>query len=128
MLKNLNPTQKFILILLLILAVLIITFSVYKYFKTKRIENLVSNNTGTVNTNQITVNVGLKASEINDALHGSMWTEDEQKAINAVLSTPKPLIPQLSSTYFALTGYNLSEDLQTYLSASEWLMIKQQFE
>ena len=128
MFKDLTTKEKLIVYTIIIVIVFIASYYVYKALHKKKIENLLTNNYGTVNTNQLTVNIGLKASEINDALHGSWYSEDEQKAINAVLSTPKPLIPQLSSTYFALTGINLNEDLQYYLSATEYLQIKSQFE
>lgn len=127
MFKNLTPTYKFILIVLLIIIVFFISFQAYKYFKSKRAQNLLDGNVVVAPAGTVSVNVGTKASEIHDALHGSMFYEDEQKAINAVLSTPKTFIPQLSSTYFALYGINLKEDLQEYLSASEWLQIQSQF-
>lgn len=130
MFKNLKPTHKFILILVLIAIVLFVSYYVYKYFVKKRQQSLIDNNTATTTANGsgVTINIGAKAAEINDALHGSWISEDEQKAINAVLSTPKPLIPNLSATYFALTGINLNQDLQEYLSDTEYLMVKSQFE
>jgi len=130
MFKNLKPTHKFILMLLLVVGVFVVSYLVYRYFVKKRQNSLIDNNTATTTANGsgVTINIGVKAAEINDALHGSFWSEDEQKAINAVLSTPKPLIPNLSATYFALTGINLNQDLQDYLSETEYLMVKSQFE
>lgn len=130
MFKNLKPTHKFVLTLVMIGLVLLFSYLIYKYFVKKRQQSLIDNNTATTTANGqgVTINIGVKAAEINDALHGSWWQDDEQKAINAVLSTPKPLIPNLSATYFALTGYNLNQDLQSYLSSSEYLQVKSQFE
>jgi len=129
MFKDLKPTQKFILIIILILVVLIVSYQAYKYFEKRRSEKLINDNTETVSANgqTVAINIGTKASEINDALHGSWYSEDEVKAINAVLSVPKPLIPNLSCTYFALTNINLKADLQNYLSADQWLQIQSQF-
>lgn len=123
-----EKTKKRLIIAAWIVGIIIVLFIAYKafqYFKKQRQNSLLDNNTVTANVNgqPATVNIGTKVTEIHDALHGSWYSEDEQKAINAVLSTPQPLIPNLSQTYFAVTGINLKQDLQEYLSASEWMQI-----
>ena len=127
MFKNLTTTYKFILIVLLIIILLFISFTAYKYFKSQRAQNLLDGNVVVAPAGTVSVNVGTKAAEIYTALHDSWLWEEEQDAINAVLSTPKVFIPQLSSTYFALYDINLKEDLLEYLSPSEWLQIQSQF-
>lgn len=126
---DLKYIYKIVLLLVIVSVVLFISYKAYKKFEAKRNQNLLDTNvsTTTVNGAGVTINIGSKASEINDALHGSWYDEDETKAINAVLSTPKNLIPKLSQTYFALTGINLKTDLQSYLGSSEWLQIQSQF-
>lgn len=124
-----NNKYAWIVYVVIFLVVLYLSYVVFKHYKKKREQSLLENNTQTANVNgvPVSVNIGTKVSEIHDALHGSWYSEDETKAINAVLSTPKPLIPTLSQTYFAVTGINLKQDLQEYLSSSEWMQISYLF-
>lgn len=120
---------KLILAILGIALVGVIIFVIYKAIEKARINKIIDNTSATANVNgvPVQVNIGTKASEIYDALHGSWYSEDEVKAVNAVLSVPKALIPQLSSTYNAISGENLKTDLQYYLNDNQWLSIAHQF-
>lgn len=132
MLKSFNKlearTQWFIGIITLIILTIAVYY-IYKKVEAKRVNNIIDGTTQTANVNgaAVQVNIGTRASEIYDALHGSWYSEDEVKAVNAVLQVPKPLIPQLSQVYFTISGKNLKTDLQDYLSDTQWLSIQQQF-
>lgn len=129
MLKNLSQSTKNWLTGLSIVAVIVIIYYAYEYFKKMRIQSIIDGTQTIANVNgtAVTVDVGTRASEINDALHGSWYDEDEVKAVNSVLQVPKTLIPQLSQTYFTISGYNLKTDLQKYISDSQWLQIQHLF-
>lgn len=129
MFKNLSQTTKNWLTGLSVVAVIVIIYYAYEYFKKMRIQSIIDGTQTIANVNgqAVTIDIGTRASEINDALHGSSWYEDETKAINSVLQVPKNLIPQLSQTYFTISGFNLKTDLQKYLSSSEYLQIQHLF-
>lgn len=122
---------KIVLVILGVGLITLIIWLIYKQIEKARIQKLLegTNAVANVNGSAVTVNIGTKASEIYDALHSSWWSEDEVKAVNAVLSVPKPLIPQLSSTYYSISGnLNLKQDLQSYLSSEQWSSISSQFD
>lgn len=123
--SKLDPIVKIVLIIIFLIIIALVSNWIYKYFKQQKINSLIDNNTSGSGSNA--VNIGTKAAEINDALHGSWYSEDEVKAVNAVLTTPKALIPNLSSTYLVISGYNLKQDLMKYLSNEQWLQIQSQF-
>lgn len=121
---------KFILALLGLGLIVFLVWYVYKKLEAAKIQSTIEGTTATANVNgtPVQVNIGTKAVEIYDALHGSAFYEDEVKAVNAVLSVPKPLIPQLSQTYYVISGnINLKTDLQEYLDNNQWLSIASQF-
>ncbi len=107
----------------------VIAYYIYKEVQRNRLNKIIDGTKSVANVNgqAVTVDIGTRASEINDALHSSWYSEDEVKAVNAVLQVPKPLIPQLSQTYFTITGINLKQDLQSYLDSSQWLQISNLF-
>lgn len=73
-----------------------------------------------------TINLASVAGDIEDALYNNDWfgaTEDETRAVNAVKTVPKALIPQLEATYLQLYNKDLRADLLNYLSSSEWSQI-----
>ena len=76
---------------------------------------------------EVVIDLGGKAAEIYDALHGSWLSEDEDRAIQAIISVPKNSIHKLETIYFSLYGYNLKQDLINYLSNSEFKRISYQF-
>jgi hypothetical protein len=66
------------------------------------------------------------AGEVYDSFYSNDWfgwTEDEERAVNAVKTVPKAFIPQLEQTYLQLYGKDLRADLLSYLSSSEWSQI-----
>jgi hypothetical protein len=132
MLKSFNKleakTQWIIGIITLVLLAIAVYY-IYKKVEAKRVNNIIDGTTQTANVNgaPVQVNIGTRASEIYDALHSSWYSEDEVKAVNAVLQVPKALIPNLSQVYFTISGKNLKTDLQYYLSNEQWLSIQSQF-
>lgn len=73
-----------------------------------------------------TVNLTSVAGEVYDSFYSNDWfgwTEDEERAVNAVKTVPKPFIPQLEQTYLQLYGKDLRADLLNFLSSSEWSQI-----
>lgn len=125
-----SALAKIVLLFLSITLFLFVAWLVYKSLEKAKIQKAIEDTTATVNVNgaTMTVNVGTKAAEIFDALHGSLFYEDEVKAVNSVLTTPKTLVPLLSQTYYAISGnINLKQDLMNYLSAEQWLSIQSQF-
>lgn len=77
-----------------------------------------------------TVNLSSVAGEIYDSFYSNdwfNWTEDEERAINAVKTVPKTFIPQLEQTYLQLYGKDLRADLLNFLSSSEWSQISYLF-
>lgn len=124
-----STTVKIIIGITSTIALLFLIYKVYKYVLDKRNNSIIDNTSATVSTSggAVTINIGTKASEINDALHGSWWSEDEVKAVDAVLQVPKTLIPKLSATYFSISGKNLKTDLQSYLSSDQYTSIQHLF-
>lgn len=127
--NKLPVTVQWILGISSLITLLFLVYYIYKKVEAKRINSIIDGTTQTtnINGNAVQVNIGTRATEINDALHGSFYSEDEVKAVNAVLQVPKSLIPNLSQTYFTITGINLKSDLQNYLSDTQWLSISQLF-
>ena len=83
------------------------------------------NNAGS-STNQsgttTNIDLGAKAAQIYDAFYDNDWfgfSEDETKAVNALLSVPTPLVPQLSALYFSLYAKNMKEDFVKYTDFSK---------
>ena len=77
-----------------------------------------------------TVNLSSVAGEIYDSFYSNdwfNWTEDEERAINAIKTVPKTFIPQLEQTYFQLYSKDLRADLLNFLSSSEWSQISYLF-
>ena len=77
-----------------------------------------------------TVNLSSVAGEIYDSFYSNDWfgwTENEERAINAVKTVPKTFIPQLEQTYLQLYGKDLRADLLNFLSSSEWSQISYLF-
>jgi len=77
-----------------------------------------------------TVNLSSVAGEVYDSFYSNDWfgwTEDEERAINAVKTVPKTFIPQLEQTYLQLYGKDLRADLLNFLSSSEWSQISYLF-
>jgi len=77
-----------------------------------------------------TVNLSSVAGEVYDSFYSNdwfNWTEDEERAINAVKTVPKTFIPQLEQTYLQLYGKDLRADLLNFLSSSEWSQISYLF-
>ena len=134
---ELNKTHKQYLNLLLIVAA--IGFFVWLFFfiknkieeQKKKIKDLETNdllnNNVVTNSSGVNVDLGGKAAEIYDSLHGSWFDEDEQRAIDVVKSTPKQSVVKLESVYFSLYGKNLKADLIKYVSSSDWKEISYQF-
>lgn len=87
-------------------------------------EEVINTNTvnTTVNNVPVTIDLGAKALTIYDAFYDNDWfgfSEDETKAINALLSVPTNLVPKLSTIYFSLYGKNLKEDFVKYTDFSK---------
>jgi len=77
-----------------------------------------------------TVNLSSVAGEVYDSFYSNdwfNWTEDEERAINAIKTVPKTFIPQLEQTYLQLYGKDLRADLLNFLSSSEWSQISYLF-
>jgi hypothetical protein len=80
---------------------------------------LVNGKVGTQETNLYNI-----ANEINDAFHNYYGGEDEARAIRAFQRTPVLAIPLLEKTYLELSGNNLRDDLQKYLSETDYFKVK----
>jgi hypothetical protein len=107
------------------------------YQTRKRIQYYQTQNVGFVTTTggstgvQTSINLSTVANEINDALYNNDWfgwTEDEDRAIDAVKQVPKPYIVQLQQVYNHLTDKDLQADLIGYLSADGWAQISYLFQ
>lgn len=121
---------KWVLVLLAVGLIFFVVWLIYKKIEAAKIQSTIEGTIANANVNgtPVQVNIGTKAVEIYDALHGSYFSEDEVKAVNAVLSVPDPLIPQLSQTYYVISGnINLKQDLQKYLDSEQWLSIAAKF-
>lgn len=131
---NLLPLwQKIALILLGIIAIYFFVKFIYSSLIKIRNENLLNNSvyTGTTGGNVYQVDLGTKAASIYSAFYQNDWfgfSEDEEKAVQEIISVPKNIIPELSAIYFKLYGKNLKSDCLKYLSNSEWLKIADKFQ
>lgn len=108
--------------------------AIYESYKKKKIQDVLENNTVNVTATGpngqpvvTSLDLGAKAAVIDDAFHGSWFSEDEEKAITALLGVPKALIPDLSNVYYKLNGKNLKQDFTTYLSTEQWNQVSSLF-
>lgn len=124
--NNLPAWFKVALVILIIVAIiLIVRFAIVKYKARKAFslteENIVNT---TVNGQPVSVNIGTAAGEIYEAFHGSWYSEDEARAVAALIRVPKSAIPNLKTTYFKLYDKQLTNEFQKYLSAEEYLFVR----
>ena len=71
----------------------------------------------------VTVNLAQKASEIYDAFYNNDWfgwTEDEDRAIAALMSVPKEYVKDLANLYNSLHSENLYSDFTKFLSSDDY--------
>lgn len=99
-----------------------------------RRKSLLNNSTmtGTTGSGQaITVDLGSIAGQINEAFYNDDWfgaSEDEEGAINALVSCPASLIKDLIPVYKAVSdGKDLKSDFIKYLSPEEYNRVKYLF-
>jgi hypothetical protein len=108
-----------------IFYILIVGFIVYVGFKIyvwynvqKKIikSNLDTETVTDENGNEISVDLGLKASQLYNAFHYGLfgWFEDEAEAITILQSVPAELIPKLEAIYLSLTGEDLEKMFLDY--------------
>lgn len=88
--------------------------------------------TGTTGTGQaITVDLGSIAAQINEAFYNNDWfgaSEDEEGAINALVSCPASLIKDLIPVYKAVSdGKDLKSDFVKFLSPEDYNRVKYLF-
>ncbi len=71
--------------------------------------------------NTISVDLGLKSSQLYDAFHSGLfgWFEDETVAYNIIKSVPQNLIPKLVLVYANLTGEDLKQMFIDYTDFNE---------
>lgn len=71
----------------------------------------------------VTVNLAQKAGEIYDAFYNNDWfgwTEDEDRAIAALMSVPKEYVKDLANLYNSLHSENLYTDFTKFLSSDDY--------
>lgn len=76
------------------------------------------------------INLASVATEIHDSLYNNDWfgwSEDEERAVQAVKTVPKAYIPNLEAVYLQLFSKDLRADLLSYLSSSQWAQISYLF-
>lgn len=106
----------------------------YAGVKEWRRKSVLNNSTmtGTTGTgNAITVDLGSIAAQINEAFYNNDWfgaSEDEEGAINALVSCPASLIKDLIPVYKAVSdGKDLKSDFIKFLSPEEYNRVKYLF-
>jgi hypothetical protein len=121
--------SKIIPIVLGIIGIAGISIAIYFIVKAvkKKKENDKLVNSNADNGNGVTVDLGMKAAEIHEALHGGYFSEDEVTAMNVIKGLSTANVLSLENLYFSLYGKNLKSDLIKYLSASQWTEIKHKF-
>lgn len=114
-----------LVIIILIAIFLILRFAWVKY-KARKAYSLTEENIITTNVNgqTVSVNIGAAAGEIYEAFHGSWYSEDEERAVAALVRVPRTAIPNLKDTYFKLYDKQLTNEFQTYLSREEYLFVR----
>lgn len=68
------------------------------------------------NGNKVSIDLGLKASQLYEAFHSGLfgWFEDENLAYNIIKSVPKELIPKLEIIYADFASEDLQEMFTKY--------------
>jgi hypothetical protein len=97
---------------------------IYSQIKLKHEKNILD-------TSVATYDIGAIAAEIYDSFYNNDWlgiTEDEQRAVNAILPLPNEYVNKLSDTYFKLYNKILKADFVKYLSSEQWNVVKQKFD
>jgi len=97
---------------------------IYSQIKLKHEKNILD-------TSVATYDIGAIAAEIYDSFYNNDFfgiTEDEQRAIDALLPVPNEYVPKVSDTYFKLYNKILKADFVKYLSSDQWNIIKQKFD
>lgn len=137
--KNLPPQQKFFLVLLGLGAGTVTYFStkkILKNWKAKKLqkdlfkkyqESILINNQGQAQQ----INFSIKAGVIYDSFYNNDifgWTENEDRAIQTLLSIPKEYIETLAKYYFDLYGKILQNDFIKFCRESQYEKIKHYFE
>ena len=77
------------------------------------------------------IDLGTVAAEIYDAFYNADWfgwTEDEERAMLAIVNVPKSQISKLEDIYYKLYKKVLRNDFIKYLSPDQWLAIKYLFQ
>lgn len=82
---------------------------------------------GTINLNEISQEIGLALGTAYPWYDPRHVTEDEDRAVIAVLRVPKPLIPELAKIYLNMYQRNLQYDLKEYLD-DKWSKVENMFQ
>lgn len=137
--KELPPQQKFFLLLLGIGGATVTYFSVKKIMKNAKAkklqkklferyqESITINDQGTAQQ----VNFSIKAGVIYDSFYNNDvfgFTENEDRAIETLLSIPKQYVKTLAKYYFDLYGKILQNDYIKFCRESQYQKIKHYFE
>lgn len=70
------------------------------------------------------LNLQLLANDIYESFHGSMWTENEEKAISLIKSVPAQLRPTVAQIY-AQKGHDLYDDFRKYCRDDQYAKVEQ---
>lgn len=101
-------------------------------WKLDRTKALLDTNVTATNASGQSVNIdlGSTAAEIDDAFFNNDWfgaSEDEERAIIALLAVPDEYISALSDIYYKLYKRILKADFVSYLSDEEYMQVKDKF-
>lgn len=135
MLTTIPLWLKIVLVIVAVIILIIIIRVIIVKYKTWIAEQKIRKNennyqTGNIGGVPVQVNLGAVASDIYSSFYNNDWfgwTEDEDRAIAAINSVPKTLMPQLKSIYYENYGHVLTEDCTEFLG-SKYDLVKSQLD
>jgi glutamate mutase epsilon subunit len=121
--KDLSPATQTVLAVGAVAAVGGIGYMVYQNAEKRKLSNRLKNYDDTYCND---INMSLVASEIYDAFwqYAGGWMEDEQRAVDVLVTVPKACISSLADVYFRNYEKNLYEDFTNYVQGELYNQVR----